>query len=301
MFFPFIGLVLAVSWSLGLIIIKNEGILNHQPFLKAVLVILASGILSGHAYGTYQRNDVWHTEESLWHDVTIKSPGNGRGWMNYGLTQMEKGDYQKAIRCLEKALMLAPAYAYLHVNLGVLKEAMNQPEEAERYFKNALRLDPNNPEGYYYYARWLSTRKRDHEAIAFLEKTIRISPGHGSAKSLLNEIHAHNYTLQPPLEQTEQSNRVSTAEEYLMLSLKFHNDGRYLDSIIACTEALRINPKYDLAYNNICAAFNVLGLWEKAIEACEKGIRINPHNLILKNNLALASQQKTKQQANKAR
>jgi protein O-mannosyl-transferase len=82
----------------------------------------------------------------------------------------------------------SPAYAYLHVNIAILKTAMNQPEEAEKYFKNALRLDPDNPEGFYYYARWLSGRKRDREAVALLQKAIGISPGHGSAKSLLNEI-----------------------------------------------------------------------------------------------------------------
>ena len=67
---------------------------------------------------------------------------------------------------------------------------------------------------------------------------------------------------------------VPTAEDYLNLSLTCYNDGRYLNSIQACREALKIKPDYDLAYNNICAAFNALGLWEKAIEACEKGIRI---------------------------
>ena len=205
MFFPFIGLMLAVCWALGLCIIKNEGVLFQTPVFRTTLIILASAILAGNAFGTYQRNKVWRTEESLWHDVTLKSPDNGRGLMNYGLTQMEKGDFENALGYFEKALVLAPAYAYLHVNIGILKAAMNQPEEAARYFKNALLLDPNNPECFYYYARWLSSRKREHEAIALLEKAIRISPGNGSAKSLLNEILARNRTLQPTVEQTNKA------------------------------------------------------------------------------------------------
>ena len=31
---------------------------------------------------------------------TLKSPQNGRGLMNYGLTQMEKGDYVRALELL---------------------------------------------------------------------------------------------------------------------------------------------------------------------------------------------------------
>ena len=48
------------------------------------------------AYGTRQRNIVWRTEESLWLDATIKSPDNGRGLMNYGVIQMNKGNYPVA-------------------------------------------------------------------------------------------------------------------------------------------------------------------------------------------------------------
>ena len=52
------------------------------------------------AYGTRQRNIVWRTEESLWLDATIKSPDNGRGLMNYGVIQMDKGNYRVAGRLL---------------------------------------------------------------------------------------------------------------------------------------------------------------------------------------------------------
>src|SRR6266550_6507658 len=41
-------------------------------------------------YATFQRNKVWNTEETLWRDVTIKSPRNPRGLMNYGNTLMTK-------------------------------------------------------------------------------------------------------------------------------------------------------------------------------------------------------------------
>ena len=34
--------------------------------------------------------------QNLWYDGTIKSPNNGRGLMNYGLTLMARGDYDNA-------------------------------------------------------------------------------------------------------------------------------------------------------------------------------------------------------------
>ena len=78
MYFPFAGLALATGCC-GLLLLKKR---TRVPVplavaTAAVLILCASGI--------YQRNRVWRDEESLWHDVTVKSPHNGRGLMNYGL------------------------------------------------------------------------------------------------------------------------------------------------------------------------------------------------------------------------
>jgi len=80
---------------------------------------------------------------------------------------------------------------------------------------------------------------------------------------------------------------LALAEAYLSLSLALYNEGRYQDSIQAGTKALEVKPDYAPAYNNICAAYNALGQYEKAA-ACEKGIQIAPDMPIPKNNLALA-------------
>lgn len=297
-FFPFVGLMLSVSWTLGLMLFKNEPFILKSSIARTLIIVVALGILGGHAYGTHQRNKVWHTGESLWYDVTKKSPGNGRGLMNYGLSQMEKGNYPAAQEYFEKALVLTPYYSTLHVNLAILNGAMNQPVEAERYFKNALQYGPNDPGSYFFYARWLKSRNRNAEAVALLQRALQLAPAHADARILLDEILARNGTAISPVKKAEET-AVSNAtpENYLNLSLHYHKAGRFSDSIAACQKALAINPDYYLAYNNICAAFNELGMWDKAIEACEKGLGINPSFELLKNNLARAKRERTFQRS----
>ena len=69
------------------------------------VALLAVG---GNAVGTYERNKVWRSEETLWRDVTEKSPANGRGLMNYGLTQMAQGKYAEAKQLFDRAAGLQP-------------------------------------------------------------------------------------------------------------------------------------------------------------------------------------------------
>ena len=142
MFFPFVGLILAVVWA-GALTIRPLA-----PRARALYAGAALAALFAMAYGTWQRNIVWRTEESLWLDATIKSPDNGRGLMNYGVIQMNKGNYLVADEYFQRALRLTPHYAYLHVNLGVLNAALGRPAEAERNFREAQQDDPNNPVSY---------------------------------------------------------------------------------------------------------------------------------------------------------
>lgn len=165
--------------------------MNHQPLIDArrsartAIVAAAVAVLLAHAYGTWRRNIVWRTEESLWLDVTTKSPENGRGLMNYGLVQMEKGRFDVAEQYFNRALLYTPQYAYLHVNLGVLKGARGNAAEAERHFRDAQRYDPGNPVSYYYYARWLDSIGRTEEAIALARRALDLSPGHVNAQQQL--------------------------------------------------------------------------------------------------------------------
>jgi Tetratricopeptide repeat len=179
MFFPFVGLILAVVWAAGWVVGQRAPKMQMTAAGLAVAVILAM------AYGTRQRNDVWRTEESLWLDATIKSPDNGRGLMNYGVIQMNKGNYRAAGDYFERALRLTPHYAFLHVNLGVLNAASGQPREAERNFREALQDDPNNPVSYTYFARWLNSVGRTEEARLFAEAALELSPADADARSLV--------------------------------------------------------------------------------------------------------------------
>ncbi|MEO8679166.1 MAG: hypothetical protein ABI665_08975, partial [Vicinamibacterales bacterium] len=88
MFCPFIGLSLAASWGAWLLIERLNPSAARTAALSIVIVVLG-----GEAFGVRARNQVWRTDESLWLDVTRKSPTNGRGLMNYGVARMEKGDF----------------------------------------------------------------------------------------------------------------------------------------------------------------------------------------------------------------
>jgi Flp pilus assembly protein TadD len=275
MFFPFVGLILAVVWAVWLAVAR-------APRLKTAATVAAVMVIAAMAAGTWQRNTVWRTEESLWLDATIKSPDNGRALMNYGVIQMNKGHLQLADQYFERALQFTPHYAYLHVNLGVLKGALGETVEAERHFREAQTDDPNNPVSYTHFARWLTSMGRTEEARLFAQRAVDLSPADADARALLGELTANrpaNMPAQPS---------PATPEGWLALSLSQCQARRYEECIRSSEHALALRPAYAEAYNNICAALNALGKYASAADACEHALAVKPDYPLARHNLALA-------------
>ena len=291
-FFPYVGLVLSVAVGSALLLDRFDRRWFVKPGLRWAVAVAFGAVVCGHAYGTHARNRVWNSSETLWYDVTVKSPTNGRGLMNYGLSQMALGRPETALYYYERALEWTPQYSYLHVNLGILKAAMGDPDMAEQYFRNALEYDRSNPEAYYYYARWLHQVGRPHEAMPLLDQGLVVSPNHVNITNLRATFEVElRGTDADMLERLEREAEAQpSADGYVNLSLQYYRLERYEDSIDACRQALVLAPDSAVAYSNMCSAYIKLGEWESAIQACNRALEISPDFERASANLAWAEQ-----------
>jgi Flp pilus assembly protein TadD len=272
-FFPYVGLIIALAGVAGLK--KKWSVAEGVAAGCAV-----AGIFCVSGYATYQRNKTWKDEESLWLDVSIKSPLNGRGLMNYGNTQMAKGDYKTALDYFHRAQKLTPYYPTLLINLAVAEGATGDAAAAEGHFAEAIRLAPASPDSYAFYARWLLDQSRNAEATAMIQKALALSPGNMMVNDLRDR--AAREKTNPPQPAKE------TPESYLQASLTDYREKRYQDSIAAAEEALKLRPRYAEAWNNIGAACNQLGRYGDAVPALEKALALKPDFPLARNNLAYA-------------
>ncbi|MCG2687026.1 tetratricopeptide repeat protein, partial [Candidatus Parcubacteria bacterium] len=324
-FLAYIGLVLAIVWGFYLIF-KNKKLAFLKPS-KTTIIFLASAILVTSALGTYNRNKVWHTSESLWYDVVQKNPQHARGLMNYALSQMQKGRLETAQYYLEKAAPLAPLYPYLKINLAIVKEYLGNPQDAETYFKQALILGPNHQETLYCYADFLNRQGRKPEAIKMLYRLLKTSPSYLKTYYLLMDIYSHqhdiihlseiaekilkiipndpttlqylaktqdlNVELEKARIQVEENPTVENLFYFGFLNIQAKN---FEQAIELNKQVIELEPNYIQAYNNLGTCYNHLGKWKQAIETFQKALAIDPnYNLVQDNlNYALEQQKLTK-------
>jgi tetratricopeptide (TPR) repeat protein len=291
MFFPFVGLVLSVFWALRLAVAKP------QLARAAIPVLLV--VFTAEAAGTHRRNQVWRTEESLWRDVSIKSPRNGVGLMNYATTFITRGDYATALTYLQRAQALMPNYYTAELNLGIVYGGLGRDAEAVQQFDRAIALAPTLAEPYYFYGRWLKSKGRLAEAQTQLEAALRVNPIYYSARSLLIEVYAELENWHARERLIEESLRLSheddlarryieeraTPEALLNLSAKQCQTRNFVECLAAARKAIELRPGYADAYSNVAAAYIGMQKWDRGIEAAREALRLKPDNEAAKSNL----------------
>jgi tetratricopeptide (TPR) repeat protein len=307
MFFPFVGLAMSACWAAALWTYR-------RPVPRAVVASACALALAGCAYGTWRRNEIWRSDESLWNDVAVKSPNNGRGLMNYGLARMAKGDYTVALDYFHRAEVAAPNYYILEINLGVANGAIHNNAEAEKHFLRAIQLAPAEAEPRFYFAEWLRANVRLPEAAQNLRIAVRQNPTHIDSQYLLMQVDADlldaddlRATAQRTLARFPRDSVAAawlpraadlrpTPEAYLSQSLIDYQAGRYAECIAAAQKALELRPGYWEAWNNIAAAWNAQSKWDEGVHAAEEAVRLNPGNQLAANNLAWAKSHQEKSQ-----
>jgi tetratricopeptide (TPR) repeat protein len=324
MFFPFIGLSLSIVTFFGLTYQKYQSKIKESLLSKICISTLIMLVLGLNAFGVYQRNKVWKTEASLWLDVTQKSPLNGRGFMNYGLTEMAIGNYQNAINYFNKASELLPYYSSNYVNLGIATNGLGKTSEAEPYFKKAIELAPNSYRPYQFYGRYLKDNNRYDEAIATLEKALSINSTSADIFEMLFELYnqkqdwiklnsvcnqylnilpnnelAKNYLIASETKTPYYPNQTvvqePNADFYINQSLANYNQGDYQACIDNCFKALELEPNRIEALINIGAANNALKKWEVAIKYLKMAEKIDSKNKLVIGNLNWAKDELAKQ------
>ncbi len=323
MFYPLVGFSFAIVYLVSIFIVKKEYYFRESKIYQIVLSATVVLILGAHFIGVRQRTEVWDNSKSLWYDVTIKSPKNGRGLMNYGLQLMREKKFDEAMSYYKKAIKYSPYYSYLYTNMAICYNAMGDSENAETNFKKALRYGYYNHKTHYYYGVFLMNKKKYKKAIDEFYTSLEMSPKYVYSDYKLMQIYAElkdwnklrdlvsSVKADFPNDVTaayyeeyakgkmtrlqlarKQAQTSPSAKAFIELSLYYYKANKFDSSAIAAKKVLEYDPKSVTAYINICAANNVIGNWDEAIRAGERAVALQPDNQLAINNLRVSYKRK---------
>ena len=162
-----------------------------------------------------------------------------------GLAYEVKGEYDRAIEDLTKAVQYQPDFPEAHFELGYALEGTGDLRGAIREYREVIRLDPDYARAHGNLGAALYAKGELDKAIAEFDEAIRLNP--------------------------------DLAEAYTDLGLALKAKGELEAAIAEYKEAIRHDPNFALAYANLGNALMEKGDLDGAIAEERAAIRLQPN------------------------
>ena len=238
-YLAFLGLVYAVAGSIR----SGRRALNYAAW----------GMLSVYVLLTWQRNDVWLDDYSLWSDAAEKAPQSFRAQSNLGLAQYERGELQTAQKTLQLAVTLNPSYAKTWSNLGLVHEELRAYGPAEDAYARALLLRPGLVGARANLGRLYLGMGRYGDAIGQLATALESNPHSVVARTNLGLAHQRAGRLSLAVQEYERAllDGPLTAQAFNNLGLAYQDLGRMDQAEQALQQALKLPGRHPEAAINL--------------------------------------------------
>jgi tetratricopeptide (TPR) repeat protein len=217
LYLPSIGVFLCVMAAAGLLGSRRGGSWPMRiAWGLAALIVIWSG-------ASHARNALWTDELRLWTDAASKSPNKARPRLNLAYIHSQNGRYDDAVREYKLALLLEPKNLVLyknlgkvyiekndleaardileqgraiddgdgplHIDLGVLYDAMGRPKDAEREYLRAIAIQ-DVAAARSNLAVALFKQKRYQEAFVHISEAVKLEPDNADYRFNLGNAYA---------------------------------------------------------------------------------------------------------------
>ncbi|WP_299314514.1 hypothetical protein [uncultured Aquimarina sp.] len=216
-------------------LMQNWPPLNTVYEVKVDDVTICAIIENNYNVDTYISN----LEKELANNATVQR------YIELSIAYYRKANYFKSIEASKKVITMDPKNSIAYNNLCSAYNRLLMYDEAKKACQKSLEIKPNE---------------------SLFKNNLQVS---------LKGIEKHK-------------NSGFAINEYIGLSYNYYSLGYYEKCIMISKELLMIDPNNSTAYNNICASNNVLGNFNEGIKACEKALKLNPGFELAKNNLRFA-------------
>lgn len=247
----------------------------------------------------YIRTNELKKAKDIYDNILLKSNPSTETFHQYAILSSSLCDTDTAEKMLKKVIQMNPDYAKAHKDLGIIFLNKRLFDYAKDEFQIALRLQPNDFEIIFEYANYLYATSQNVEAERYYQEALDIDPQNvlaltfmGLNKLILNQLdEAKEFIMK--------AHKVNPHHEYILFCVgrilfarkEYEEAKRYL------IRAVEQNPDIE-TQNTLALTYYELGEYDSAINIFNNLLAKRPENISLL--MALAKCYEAKKDNDKA-
>jgi len=165
----------------------------------------------------------------------------------------QEGDFDLGEQLLRQALSIAPRKGLYWVLLGNLLQRRDRLADSETCYQNAVAVEgPNYTDALYNWANTCERLGRNRDALALLERVLKLVPAHLEARNNLANLLRSAGRPEQALAHLRKANRQQPHAIAILLNLgnTYASLGRHEEALGCFDKAIALSPNTAVLYNN---------------------------------------------------
>ncbi len=301
MYVPMIGVAVAIARCVDYALsrIGDERAIGQAVMAALYIWVCVLGVL------TVRQTLHWRDPAAMWEATLRVNQTSSAVHNNYALLLMKRGEYDKALHHLQRALEISPKLLSSHNALAQLYLFMGEREKAKEMYRRSIKLTPRQDLAPGMLGKLLREEGKPEESIEFFKDAIRKHPSsavlrkelalslyeagreEAALKALDEAIHVNPFFPRPYLKKSvillnkgdvdaaipllkRTLELTENAEARNALGVAYAQQGRTKAAIKEFLTAFRRNPGLKDVRDNAANALMEAGRFREALEVCAR-------------------------------
>jgi protein O-GlcNAc transferase len=209
----------------------------------------------------------------------------------------QEGKWEQAEKIYKEILKVEPNNFYALQYLGVLNIQYKHFDSAIQYIKKALQSKPDDSHAYYNLGIAFGGIGHLDEALICYQNAIRLNPANSDAYVNLGIIYKEKGALEYAALNFQNALQLNPNHfgAYNNLGIVLKEKGRLDEALICYQKAIAINPNYADIYLNLGVVLQARGKINEAVIYYQKALQLNPYHAEAYNSLGTVLMEQDKQ------
>jgi tetratricopeptide (TPR) repeat protein len=211
-------------------------------------------------------------------EIVVREPENPPSLHWIGFIHNQRGEFDRALEPLKRAIVLRPGVPGFHLTLAETFRNLRQWARAIGSCRLALKLNPDYPEALCTLGLALQATGRPAEAVEHFRRAIALRPNFGQAHRdlamALRELGEDDLALKHLRSAVEMAPRYPAARSALCLFLL--DRGEFDEALVHGQEAVRLQPDLAIHHHNLGNVLRRLERDTEARAAYLEALRLDP-------------------------